>query len=121
MIKTSLAVLTLAIAAVSTGAYAQQSANATTARLNQQQLQGAPITAQPYNEATAAAAEPDPNAAPDTTVSSVTVAAPPHDSTEGFGQPDTNPQSSGTPSTDTPYVAVIPAPNGQTDDDPAPQ
>ncbi len=118
MTKTSISIaaIALAFAAVSTGAYAQ-SANQVTAQLNQQQVQGVPIQTQSPDQYPAPPqvyVDPAPAPAEDTT--SVVVAAPAHDSTEAFGQPDTNPQSTGTPSTDQPYVAVIPAPNGQTDD-----
>ena len=117
----SIAALTLAIAAVSTGAFAKQNANQVTAQLNQQQLQGAPVqTMRPAQNPTANQQYPDTtaqqaNAEPTTVV----VAGQPHTSTEAFGEPDTNPQSTGTATIDTPFVAVVPAPNGQTDDTPA--
>ena len=113
----SIAALTLAIASVSTGALARQTANQTTAQLNQQQLQGVSIqSAQPAQNPTADQqySEPAPMPQADTTTS-VIVAAPAHTSLEAYGQPDTNPQSTGTPSVDQPYVAVVPAPNGETD------
>lgn len=118
----SIAVLTLAITAVSTGAFAKQNANAVTAQLNQQQVQGTPI--QPVQEATSNPSDAPvqmtvPQASVDT-ATNVVVAGPSHTSTEAFGEPDTNPQSTGTATIDTPYVAVVPAPNGQTDDSPAP-
>ena len=117
----SIAALTLAIAAVSTGAFAKQNANTVTAQLNQQQLQGTPIQAmQPTDESTANPSDaPAQMTVPQATVdtpTNVVVAGPPRTSTEAFGEPDTNPQSTGTATIDTPYVAVVPAPNGQTDD-----
>ena len=114
----SIAALTLAVAAISSGAYAKQTANQVTAQLNQQQLQGVPVQTQ-ADMPPAPVYDTTPPAPAQDTTTNVVVAGPPHDSTEAFGQPDTNPQSTGTPATDTPYVAVVPAPNGQTDDTPA--
>ena len=125
MTKTSISIaaLALAVAAISSGAYAKQTPNQVTAQLNQQQVQGVPIQTQSPDQYPAPPqvyVDPAPAPVQDTTTN-VVIAAPPHNSTEAFGQPDTNPQSTGMPSTDQPYVAVVPAPNGQTDDDPAPQ
>ncbi len=98
----TLAVLSVAIAPA---AFATEKPNAETARLNQQQLTGtpAPQPAPAMAEATVPA-----NDQPTTVI----VAAPPHDSSDTPPQPDTNPQSTGTPSIDTPIVAVKPATTG---------
>ncbi len=95
----TLAILSFAIAPA---AFAKDTPNAETARLNQQQLTGtpAPQPAPAMAEATVPA-----NDQPTTII----VAAPPHDSSDTPPQPDTNPQSTGTPSIDTPIVAVTPA------------
>jgi hypothetical protein len=98
----TLAILSLTIAPA---AFAKNTPNAETARLNQQQLAGtpAPQPAPAMAEATVPA-NPEPT--------TVIVPAPPHDSSDTPPAPDTNPQSTGTPSIDTPILAVTPATTG---------
>ena len=98
----TLAILSFAIAPA---AFAKDTPNAETARLNQQQLAGTPAL-----QPAPAVADATVPANPDSTT--IIVAAPPHDSSDTPPAPDTNPQSTGTPSIDTPIVAVVPAPTG---------
>lgn len=100
--------LAIGLACLSPAAMAKDTTNTkrqTTADLNRAEL--ARINAQPapaYAEAAPAPREADPTV--------VYVAGPPHDSTDTTMGIDTSPQSTGTPSTDTPFVAVTPAPTG---------
>jgi len=108
------AALTLGLAAVSTADarvhHHRLSANAETARLNQEQL------AQNQEAQPSPAAQPQ-GVAPDSTdmaaiqpeAQTMVVAAPAHDAEETVKQPDTSPPSTGTPSIDTPYVTATPA------------
>ena len=100
--KKTLITLAIASIAMAPAAFAKDTPNAETARLNQQQLSGT-TTPQP---APAMAAATMPASDQPTTI---IVAAPPHDSSDTPPAPDTNPQSTGTPSIDTPIVAVTPA------------
>ena len=101
MKKTLITLAALSIA-IAPAAFAKDTPNAETARLNQQQLTGTPTPQPAPTMAEAAvAANPDPT--------TIVVAAPPHDSSDTPPAPDTNPQSTGTPSIDTPIVAVTPA------------
>lgn len=102
----TLAALSIAAAPA---AFAKESPNATTARLNQQQLSGAPLNVQPEPAPSIAMSAPAPA---DDTPTTVYIAAPPRDSSDTPPGPDTNPQSTGTPSIDSAYVAVVPAQSG---------
>ncbi|MGN6422502.1 MAG: hypothetical protein ACTHLA_04235 [Asticcacaulis sp.] len=106
--------------------YNPQSSN----RLNQQQLQRAqalgdePVYQTDRYDYTAPAAPPvaynndsyrrdDQQALPEDTPPNITVVGPTHAAPSSFGQPDTSPQSTGTPMVDTPYATTQPAPDFQ--------
>jgi hypothetical protein len=105
--KKTLITLAIVSLAIAPAAFAKETPNAETARLNQQQLAGAPL-AQPA-PATAMNDTPAPNNSAPTTV---VVAGPPHDSTDTTLGMGPSPQLAGQPSTDTPYVETVPAPTG---------
>ncbi len=115
MKKTTLTLLALSLSlgAVSPIAFAKTHKTphrVTTADLNREQLAkihsatDVAIANPPSGDAYVGAMNNPPS--PETTT--VVVAAPPHDSSDQK-LPDTNPPSTGTPSIDTPYVAVTPA------------
>ena len=112
MIKTlaTLTTATLVTAALTAAAHAQQTPNEITAQLNRAQLQGQPLYTATTPDATVMAQPQYPDITVDNSNTSVTVVGPAR-TTSSFGQPDTSPQSAGTPVVDAPYAAVVPAPD----------
>lgn len=111
MIKTlaTLSTAALAAASIAGAAHAQQTPNQITAQLNRAQLQGQPLYTGATPDATVMAQPQYPDIGVDNSNTSVTVVGPAR-TTSSFGQPDTSPQSAGTPVIDAPYAAVVPAP-----------